>query len=163
MTEAPVTVAGGSLRWTVAATDQGARVELSGEIDENADFPALARALDGEVELDLAGVTRINSCGVREWVNFVRTLPSITRLDLVRCPPAIVAQLNTIYNFRGRARVRSLLVPYVCEPCGVEEQRLVEVDAGRRVTLPHFLCERCGGTLEIDDLPERYLAFLEDV
>jgi len=29
--------------------------------------------------------------------------------------------------------------------------------------LPEFSCDRCGARMEFDDLPERYLAFLEDV
>ena len=28
--------------------------------------------------------------------------------------------------------------------------------------LPPFTCDRCAGTMDFDDLPERYLAFLED-
>ena len=42
------------------------------EVDENADFTELRRSLKGAVVFKLGEVRRINSCGVREWVNFVR-------------------------------------------------------------------------------------------
>lgn len=141
------------------------RVALRGEIDENTDFSALVRALRGEVELDLAGITRINSCGVREWVNFMRRLEAVSALWFARCSPVVVRQLNTIYNFRGAARVRSFLAPYVCESCHLDEHKLLEVAeyfAHRPLHVPRFLCQRCGGPMVFDELPERYLAFLSE-
>lgn len=157
-------------------------VELHGEIDENADFAELRRRLlDGgtprSVVFHLAEVRRINSVGVREWVNFVRELvaaPSggrapVSDLTFSHCSPAIVTQLNMIYNFRGQARVRSFLAPYACNRCDHEEEKLLDVavhfagsGAQRLRHPPTFACERCAGTMELDDLPERYLSFLAD-
>lgn len=106
---------------------------------------------------------RINSCGVREWVNFVRDLPHVTDLSFSHCSPAIVTQLNMIYNFRGNARIRSFYAPYVCEKCGQEEEKLVDVSAqGGGQVIPSFACSQCGATMEFDDLPERYLSFLAE-
>jgi hypothetical protein len=150
-------------------------VELYGEIDENADFSELRRRLAGAVTFHLADVRRINSVGVREWVNFVRELVSpasggrVTDLTFSHCSPAIVTQLNMIYNFRGQARVRSFLAPYACTACDAEEEQLLDVAlhfAGpgpmKGKKPPSFPCERCGGAMELDDLPERYLSFLSD-
>lgn len=139
-------------------------VEFVGEIDENADFIELRRRLRGTVAFQLAEVRRINSCGVREWVNFVRDLPHVTDLSFSHCSPAIVTQLNMIYNFRGNARIRSFYAPYVCERCGAEEEKLVDVptQAGARQEIPSFACSSCGATMEFDDLPERYLSFLAE-
>src|SRR4029079_15036018 len=92
-------------------------VEFTGEIDENADFSELRRQLKGAVVFRLSGVRRINSFGVREWVNFVRDLPNGSVLVFSHCSPAIVTQLNMIYNFRGPASVRSVYALYVCEGC----------------------------------------------
>src|SRR6266542_412969 len=107
--------AGEPFSWRVTRRD-GERlyVELRGEIDENADFSELRHSLRGEVELMLEGITRINSCGVREWVNFVRSLTQVRSLVFSRCSPPVVLQLNNIFNFRGRARVISFMAPYVC-------------------------------------------------
>jgi hypothetical protein len=155
-----------SLRWTLEEKPDGITVDFSGEIDENADFTSLRPRLHGEVDFRLAGITRVNSCGVREWVNFVRDLPLVRQLRFVHCSPAFVTQLNTIYNFRGVARVRSLLAPYVCERCAVEEYKVIDVDdrfPGASMMVPSFPCARCGGAMEFDDLPERYLSFLKEV
>jgi hypothetical protein len=158
---------GQPLSWRMEPRPPGQlEVELRGEINENADFSELQRALRGAVTLVLEGITRVNSCGVREWVNFVRSLPEVSRLTFVRCSPPVVLQLNTIYNFRGGARVVSFLAPYVCEFCRIDEYRLLEVEEHfpdrTRPLAPAFRCQKCGGTLVFDELPERYLSFLSE-
>ncbi|HEX6836652.1 MAG TPA: hypothetical protein VF334_08770 [Polyangia bacterium] len=175
--------------WKVERDGEWLRVALRGEIDENADFSELHAALRGNVELSLEGITRINSCGVREWVNFVRGLDAVRALWFARCSPPVVLQLNTIYNFRGRARVSSFMAPYVCEACHGDEYKLLDVaehfvdpighsarhslaggDSARSARVadwhahvPAFRCRRCGGVMVFDELPERYLSFLSEV
>ena len=150
--------------WKVEARNgDSLRVALRGEIDENADFSELRTQLRGNVELSLEGITRINSCGVREWVNFVRSLTQVRALAFSRCSPPVVLQLNNIFNFRGRARVISFMAPYVCEMCRADEYKLLNVQEhfpDRGATVPGFLCRRCGGVMVLDELPERYLSFL---
>jgi len=162
----PVAGAGEPFSWRVAGREgDWLRVELRGEIDENADFSDPKRTLRGNVELLLEGVTRINSCGVREWVNFIRGLDAVGALAFARCSPPVVLQLNTIFNFRGRARVRSFVAPYVCEVCRADEYKLLEVAKhfpDRQAQVPGFLCRRCGGVMVLDELPERYLSFLAE-
>jgi len=154
------------LSWRIRERAGFTTVEFIGEIDENADFSDLKTRLKGQVVFHLAEVRRINSCGVREWVNFVRELPQVTELIFSHCSPAIVTQLNMISNFRGPARIRSFLAPYVCERCNREEERLIDVRqhfAGGDLTrAPEFRCERCQSPLEFDDIPERYFAFLAE-
>src|SRR5690606_38245911 len=64
-----------SLTWQLEERGGVITVEFHGEIDENVDFTELRRALKGAVDFNLRDIRRINSCGVREWVNFVRELP----------------------------------------------------------------------------------------
>src|SRR5579883_1127789 len=130
-----------TLWYRIDERDDAIEVALGGDLDEHADFAELRARLRGRVVLVLAEVRRINSCGVREWVNFLRELPpAVSSVELVACSPAVVNQLSTISNFRGGASVRSLLAPYVCERCDVEETRLVELapraaDRGPRLRL----------------------------
>lgn len=158
--------AGEPFSWRITGHEGGGlQIELRGEIDENADFSELGHTLRGDVELTLEAITRINSCGVREWVNFMRGLTQVRTLWFVRCSPPVVLQLNTIFNFRGRARVRSFLAPYVCEACHADEYKLLDVDEhfpDRRAHVPAFRCRRCGGVMVFDELPERYLSFLAE-
>jgi hypothetical protein len=185
----PAAEVGEPFSWKVEAHEgDWLRVALRGEIDENADFSELRATLRGNVELSLEGITRINSCGVREWVNFVRELPGVRTLFFARCSPPVVLQLNTIYNFRGRARVASFMAPYVCEACHGDEYKLLDVAehfgdqighsarhslaegasarsarvADWRAHVPAFRCRRCGGVMVFDELPERYLSFLAE-
>jgi anti-anti-sigma regulatory factor len=156
-----------ALSWRIRERPGGLIVEFFGEVDEHADFRSLLDRLSGSVTFELAELRRLNSSGVREWVNFVRDLePAVTDLTLSSCSPAIVTQLNMIANFRGPAHVRSFLAPYTCTACGQEEEKLLDVKAhfpSRRFgDLPAFRCDRCSGPMDFDDLPERYLAFLED-
>ena len=154
------------LAFQVEARPGGLTVIFAGDVDENADFAALRPQLQGRVTFDLADVRRINSCGVREWVNFHRELVDFPSLSLSyrACSPAVVQQLNTISNFRGPALIESFLVPYVCESCNGEEVRLVTVAPHAPSTaLPDFPCVRCGAKLVLDDLPDRYLSFLREL
>ncbi len=159
-----------ALSWRIKERPGHVLVEISGEIDENADFTELRRRLKGAVVFQLGEVRRINSCGVREWVNFVRELAvpgpgGVPDLTFTHCSPAIVTQLNMIYNFRGQAKVRSFMAPYVCPECDHEEEKLLDVAThfpGRTRVPPEFSCARCSARLEFDDLPERYLSFLND-
>lgn len=156
-----------ALSWRIKERPGFTTVEFFGEIDENADFAELRRRLSGSVVFHLADVRRINSCGVREWVNFVRDLPGVTDLVFTHCSPAIVTQLNMIYNFRGQAKVRSFYAPYVCEHCHTEEEKLLDVQSqfagGAGDGVPGFTCDKCSRSMEFDDLPERYLSFLSEM
>ena len=144
-------------------------VELYGDFDETADLRELASALRGPVAIDLGGIRRINSAGVREWIEFVRNLPMVSELLLVGCSKVSVAQLNLIENFRGPARVDSFWAPYSCA-CGNEREILLEAtehNAARgalrtRVPAPPAVVCACGRVMELDELPDRYFLFLAD-
>jgi len=139
---------------------------LSGSIDEtSALIELLSRAQHGSLVLDLAGVTFINSLGVRDWI---RMQNEATRQGLVielrRVSEPIIHQLNMIIATRGTARVTSFFAPYACDRCGREESLLVDAvaNAQRLATLepPPMTCPECGGQMAFNDFPERYFSFL---
>lgn len=138
-----------------------ARVRIAGDITEESSFAALADLAAPIVVLDLAEVRRINSAGVREWVNFIKELGARREVRLERCAVAVVQQLNVVRGFCGNATVTSLFVPYLCAACGREHVELFERSATGACEPPETLpCPECGGTMDFDDLPEAYLAFL---
>ena len=53
-----------------------------------------------------------------------------------------------------------------CEACGYDDERLLEVGAiakdGDRLVAPQLACARCGAPSDLDDLPDRYFAFLAE-
>jgi hypothetical protein len=77
---------------------------------------------------------------------------------------AIVTQLNAIYNFRGRAKIRSFYAPYVATRAAARRAADRRAVAGARIrpNLPTFACPDCQAAMEFDDLPERYLSFLAE-
>lgn len=138
------------------------RVAIDGVITERTDFAPLARALlEGKgAELDVGGIERINSAGVREWVLFLERRGGAP-LVLSRCPPEFVQQLNTVAGFARGCVVRSVMAPYRCEQCGAES--LVEVataDDPVSAVREARACAKCNGPSVFDDLEEAYFAFL---
>jgi anti-anti-sigma regulatory factor len=154
------------LAWSVQRSTGQTHVTMTGEVDENSDFRQLLEQLSGDTVFELRAVSRINSCGVREWVTFFRDLGrKVKSVTFVGCSPAIVTQLGMIHNFRGPARIASFMAPYACEKCNFEEEKLLSVQehfSGASRNLPEFKCGRCGQPMIFDDMPDRYLSFLDD-
>ena len=150
-----------NLEWTVSQTNPEQKlVLLKGVITEDVDFkPLISLAGQGGLAFDLAGVEQINSCGVREWIHFVRKLADVgSEFEMLRCSPAIVRQLNTIANFRGTGQVRSVMLPYFCTSCRTEEQRPLDLGGDRDIE-DEITCPKCGGVMEFDDMPDTYISF----
>ena len=145
------------LRWSVAPESRGAapatRVTLSGDLTEDTDLSELLGTLSGKVVFDLAGIRRINSPGVREWLQFVESLGARgVVFELERCSPAVVHQLNVTSNFRGSGTVRSILAPFFCPSCEREHARLIELEGNPRAPAPPSgddePCPTCGAPME---------------
>jgi hypothetical protein len=145
------------------AKDGFSILRLSGVIDEDNELGTLAGALTGNVVINTGEVERINSCGVRDWVNWLqRGLPGSSIL-LVDCSPAIVAQINLVNNFTGDALVKSFYAPYFCPKCDLEKVLLVEatdLEGQRPVRAPACRCDECDGPMDFDDIEDSYFAFL---
>jgi hypothetical protein len=115
------------------------------------------------VILDVSGVKRINSLGVRAWCDFMKKLGQ-RQVVFRRCSPAFVDQLNSVSDFRANAQIESFIAPYVCESSGkvfYEELTIgKDVQKGNYGALAERPCKECPKPLVFDDLPERYLHFL---
>lgn len=152
-----------NLSWTLSEEQGSVRVTLAGEITEAADFSRLLAELPDTLVLDLAGIERVNSRGVREWFNFVKALNGAGKqFALERCSLSAVTQLNNFSEFAGGAPVRSVFAPYYCDACGQMHQRLVTINGTEleQINTP-FKCPDCGRVAEFDDLPDDFLSFLK--
>src|SRR6188768_1670161 len=78
-------------------------LKFSGTIDESFEGKKIARSVQAEtLVLDLGGVKKISSFGIREWVDFVTTAAtSVKQVVLIECAPKVVDQLNMVGNFAG--------------------------------------------------------------
>lgn len=155
-----------SLSWRIQQESGISAVQFAGEINETADFSELTAWLSGRVELHLQGVRQINSIGAREWIRFVRSLVAVTDLKLAHCSTAIVNHLNMISNFRGKAEVSSFYAPYHCAGCNADIEKLIDIKIcfpdPKIKHPPTFTCDSCSHPLEFDELPDHYLAFLQE-
>ena len=141
-------------------------VKLGGVIDEDNELTDLVDKIPtGTVVIDLGEIERINSCGVRDWVNWLSKLENNgTRSVLVECSPAIVAQINLVNNFTGNGVVKSFYVPYFCPEC--DEEKVLLVEASDMGPAPHepptCRCDECDLVMDFDDMPDSYFAFLSN-
>lgn len=140
-------------------------LSLEGVLDESAILESLFLDTRPHIRLNLRKVKRINSCGVREWINALKSLPADRTLEFWECSPAMVKQFNIIVNFAGPGKVRSIMAPYFCSACVKREEQVLEIEAHREALAqkraPAFNCPTCGGAMEFDDFEERYFQFVE--
>ncbi len=137
------------------------KIYLKGVIDEDTEFEALKKA-GSNLLINFKGVTSINSCGIRTWVNFMKDLAA-TQIAYEECPPLIVRQMNMVPSFLSHAKVTSVYVPYVCDECETESMTLVAADkfGNGNPSIPESItCTSCKeGEMELDGNPKQYFAF----
>lgn len=137
------------------------KIYLKGVIDEDTEFEALKKA-GSNLVINFKGVTSINSCGIRTWVNFMKDLAS-AKIVYEECPPLIVRQMNMVPSFMSHAKVTSVYVPYVCDECESETMTLVTHDkfGNGNPSIPESMtCTSCKeGEMELDGNPKQYFAF----
>lgn len=142
-------------------------VKLSGVIDEDNELASLGEKIgSGTAVIDVSEIERINSCGVRDWVNWLgKVEKNGAKVILVECSPAIVAQINLVNNFTGQGVVKSFYAPYFCPNCDLEKVLLVEtrdVAGTQPFKAPSCRCDECDGPMDFDDMEESYFAFLSN-
>lgn len=141
-------------------------VRLAGNITEDSQIEELAKDLKPFVVLDLLDVKRINSYGIRQWVNVMKKIHGeVKQLVFHRCPPAFVEQFNMISNFGGGGLVYSFFLPFYCEACDCEELELYSLPGGKTPDdtpeLPAPACEKCAKPLQFNDIEDEYFYFLQ--
>lgn len=140
-------------------------LRFRGVIDESWEGKRAASHIRaGTVLLDLAGVRRISSFGIREWVDFIGALSShCDDVILIECSSKIVHQLNMVANFAGDAWLYSFYAPYRCDYCDAERDKLMQIDRDAEViktaSPPEAPCESCGEAEYFDEDPASYFAF----
>ncbi|HEY4057087.1 MAG TPA: hypothetical protein VGM39_10790 [Kofleriaceae bacterium] len=145
---------------------QGDALVIAGAIDESAALHEMtSRARGNRLVLDLAGVTFINSLGVRDWIRMQSAAQAAhLHVELRRVAEPLVHQLNMIIATRGNAAVTSFYAPYACDACGREESLLIDAVANAaaltRLEAPPMTCPECGAQMAFNDFPERYFSFL---
>jgi hypothetical protein len=141
-------------------------IKVIGNVDEDSTFHPVDVAAASKVILDLEGVTAINSVGIREWIKWVKTLPSTIQLGVRRCPKIIVDQINMVAGFLpSTAVVESFFVPYYSDATGSEKMVLFERGkefVNGEVHAPAEVKDPSGEIMEMDVIETKYFKFLKN-
>ena len=141
-------------------------VVITGTIDESADFNELLAKRSGILFVDFKNVQRINSSGVRRWVQAVAQLNQV-EIHYMNCSCPVVEQLSMVPEFLGRKNtVESFDARYVCENCNYSHIFNLVVGFDVKAGLqkyddgPERFCPKCNSKMEFDHNPDSYLYFL---
>lgn len=164
----PVFPADGAPKLSVEKFADGgiACLKFSGTIDEGFEGKKLgATAGCDTLVLDLGGVKKISSFGIREWVDFVTTANKLCRsMVLVECTPKVVDQLNMVANFTGGGRVFSFYAPFKCDYCDSEHRVLLQVDKDfetiKTMKLAERPCPSCKEAMYFDEDGATFFSYL---
>jgi hypothetical protein len=141
-----------------------AKVQISGVIDEDADFNPHSLAGATHVDLHLGNIKGINSCGIREWIKWIGTAGGAT-VQYHECPKMIVDQINMVQGFLpAKGQVMSFYVPYFNEDSGAEKNVLFTygkefTESG--VNPPADIKDDEGNAMEMDVVEAKYFKFLK--
>lgn len=142
-------------------------LRFQGTVDESFDGKRLAASIKANtLILDLGGIRKISSFGIREWSDFIRGVErQIGQLIAIECTPKVVDQLNMVAHFLGgKGQVFSFYAPYRCDYCDIDRQVLFQVDrdqqAIRSMQPPEQLCETCSRPSYFDEEPGAFFGYL---
>lgn len=156
------------LKVTHQAKDGISLLSIKGEVIETAQFPddIAGIGLQPTIRVDLSGVDRFNSIGVKKWIFFMQAIRQNqpqAKVTLSACSVVVVEQIN-LYGaaFTAGGEVVSLFVPFRCEACAHQSPvRMLAEDVKRSgYKVANQACERCGGVAVFDDFPAEYFACL---
>ena len=139
-------------------------IDINGNIDEDAAFSPVELGPASAVVIDLDKVSAINSVGIREWIRWIKEIPSTVALSVRRCPKIIVDQINMVAGFLPKGtQVASFYVPYYCDGSGSEKMVLFENGKefkGKDINPPSEVKDEGGEVMEMDVIPAKYFKFL---
>ncbi len=139
-------------------------VHIEGVLDEDFIFSKYPLSEADEVEFFLGKLKNINSCGIREWINWMGTIKSV-KIKLIECPKVIVDQINMVQGFISKnALVESFYVPYFNEEAGTEKNVLFSLGkeyTNSEINFPKEITDESGRPMELDVIESKYFKFLK--
>lgn len=146
----------------------GNRVVMVGRIDDTSPLGELWMQLPAsDIAIDTAGVTFVNSVGMREWIRLLRSLTGggTRSVYLERVADVLITHMNLMPTLGPNVRIVSFHAPYACDRCGAEASLVIETAAHApllsRLKAPSMSCAECCGPMELADFPERYLTLFK--
>ncbi len=144
--------------------EKGGVYFVRGVLDEYADLSNLLTK-PAPLRLNLQGLTRLNSIGVRNLLKFLANWGD-KPLIYEHCTSEFIDQLSMIPALLGikkQGQVASLYVPYECTRCDHEADifgPMSEYEGALRTnTWPTKSCSKCGGSMQV--ISDTFFAFAQ--
>lgn len=171
MSEKDVVIKNGRATFTVEYQEFTLNCKISGNIDEQMEFDSFLALVEKStctqlVNLDLGGITSINSVGIRSWFLFLEKLGGMKKYQFSAISELFILLSNDLKNLLGKtgAPILSFATQYLCPKCGITLEKftkIADVAKGDKISFPVEKCEQCRGKLQFDFLEEEYVAFVK--
>lgn len=116
-----------------------------------------------KLEINLAGINMVNSCGFRIWVYFIAPFAKGRDVIFDKAPSIIINQINYSAHFYEGCKVKDFYGSLQCPKCGYEASHLFDgydtYDKALSI-LEEINCEKCGVSMELEEDPEIFFSFL---
>jgi anti-anti-sigma regulatory factor len=164
--QAPAEAAPAKLQIEKFADNNITCLKFAGTIDEAFEGKKVARSAEGDwLVLDLGGVKKISSFGIREWVDFIDSATKrVKSIVLIECAPKVVDQLNMVANFAGGGKVFSFYAPFRCDYCDSEHKVTLELakdfETIKSMKLAERPCPSCKESMYFDEDGSTYFSYV---
>jgi DNA-directed RNA polymerase subunit RPC12/RpoP len=137
-------------------------------LDESSQYSAV-KIKGRSAHFNLAGVSYINSIGIRNWVKFLSSHPGVD-FEFSYCPEAFLDAAAIFDHLLGPKRdplsLKSGKVPFVCEQCDHDWSLVFAqedlVPESKRKNL-QVQCPNCSSKVPLDSTESSYLHLLDQV
>jgi hypothetical protein len=140
-------------------------LQFTGQIDENVSFHEVDLDAVEEVTIDMGGISYINSSGGREWLKWIKSIPTDSHLNFVHCNSIFLDYANMIEGFiPENSQILSFKVPYYCEKCETVTLKSYDsTDIGdvKSDIAPAVNCTKCNNKALLDVITPNFFKFLK--
>ncbi len=149
-------------QWEIVDDTERTRIVIKGDLTEAISLESLLPDVVGRIDFDMSQVRYMNSLGVQKWVYFLENA-NAQGYEFHACSIPFIWQASMVSGVLGRGTVASFFAPYHCDSCDRHENKLLQSAAVLAADCqpPVFVCSSCDGEMSLDDIPERYFAFLK--
>ena len=138
---------------------------INGVIDEEAEFIDFDKTTDN-LTLDLESVEYINSCGIREWINWIdKNCKDYKKILILNCPHHIIEVANVVTSFfKPNFSVESFYIPYYIDEADEVFYKLFKKNEdypNGKLELPEEI-DTSQGKAELDIIPAKFLKFMDE-
>ena len=136
-------------------------VNLSGQINEDSEMGDLKDLKGKKLILNLKNINHINSCGIREWIEFQKEHLVFDEIEYEECPQVIIEQMNIVAGFiHANGKITTFYAPYYSEGEDKEYKILLSPSEVLDGKAPEKK-DDSGNILEFDEIEAQYFNFLK--